>query len=91
MFEYRIKNLQVRQEIETAGFKPSLEVLAAQLHSQGYAAATLAFYDQAAVHFAYWIARRHLHPSQVSEAHITNFLSRHLPTCRCPFGGVRQD
>jgi len=91
MFEYRIKNPQVRQEIETAGFKPSLEALAAQLHSQGYAAATLAFYDQAAVHFAYWIARRHLHPSQVSEAHLTNFLSRHLPTCRCPFGGVRQD
>ena len=91
MFEYRIKNPLVRQKIETAGFKLSLEALAAQLHSQGYAAATLAFYDQAAVHFAYWIARRHLHPSQVSEAHIRNFLSRHLPTCRCPFGGVRQD
>lgn len=91
MFEYRIKNPQVRQEIETAGFKPSVEALAAQLHSQGYAAATLAFYDQAAVHFAYWMARRHLHPSQVSEAHITDFLSRHLPTCRCPMGGVRQD
>ena len=30
-------------------------------------------------------------PSQVNEAHLTNFLSRHLPTCRCPFGGVRQD
>ena len=52
MFEYRIKNPQVRQAIETAGFKPCLEALAAKLHSQGYAAATLAFYDQAAVHFA---------------------------------------
>ena len=91
MFEYRITNPQVRQEIETAGFKPGLEALAAKLHSQGCAAATLAFYDQAAVHFAYWIARRHLHPSQVSEAHLTNFLSRHLARCRCPFGGVRQD
>lgn len=91
MFEYRIKNLSVRQEIEAAGFMPVLEALAAKLHSQGYAAATLAFYDQAAVHFAYWMARRHFHPSQVSEAHLTNFLSRHLARCRCPFGGVRQD
>ena len=91
MFEYRIKYPQVRQAIETAGFKPCLEALATKLHSQGYAAATLAFYDQAAVHFAYWVARRHLHPSQVSEAHLTNFLSRHLARCCCPLGGVRQD
>ena len=35
MFEYRIKNPLVRQKIETAEFKLSLEVLAAQLHSQG--------------------------------------------------------
>jgi hypothetical protein len=53
MFEYHIKNLRVRQEIEAAGFKPVLEALAGQLHSQGYAETTVAFYDQAAVHFAY--------------------------------------
>jgi site-specific recombinase XerD len=90
MFEYQIENPQVRQEIEGAGLKPVLETLVSRLHSQGYADATVAFYDQAAVHFAYWIARQHLHTSQVNEAHVANFLSRHLARCRCPFGGVRQ-
>ena len=91
MFEYRIENPQVRHAIETAGFTPCLEALAAKLHSQGYAETTVSYYDQAAIHFAYWLARRRVEPSQVDETHITNFLSRHLPTCRCPFGGVRQD
>lgn len=91
MFEYIIKNPQVRREVEAAGFKPSLDALAAKLHSQGYAETTVSFYDQAAVHFAYWVARRRVNPSQINEAHLTNFLSHHLPTCRCPFGGVRQD
>jgi hypothetical protein len=90
MFEYHIKNLRVRQEIEAVGFKPGREALAGQLHSQGYAETTAAFYDQAAVHFAYWISRQHVHPMQINEAHVTNFLSRHLTRCRCPFGGVRQ-
>jgi integrase/recombinase XerD len=90
MFEYQIKNPQVRQEIERAGLKPVLETLVSQLHSQGYADATVAFYDQAAVHFAFWMAKRHLHPLQINEAHVANFLSHHLAKCRCPFGGVRQ-
>jgi integrase/recombinase XerD len=91
MFEYIIKNPRVRREIEAAGFKPSLEALAARLHSQGYAKTTVCFYDQAAVHFAYWAAQRGVDASQINEAHLANFLSHHLPTCRCPFGGVRQD
>jgi integrase/recombinase XerD len=90
MFEYQIKSPQVRQEIERAGLKPVLETLVSQLHSQGYADATVAFYDQAAVHFAFWMAKRHLHPLQVNEADVANFLSHHLAKCRCPFGGVRQ-
>jgi site-specific recombinase XerD len=91
MFEYVINNPRVCREIEAAGFKPSLEALATKLHSEGYAEATVSFYDQAAVHFAYWVARRHVDPSQIDETHLANFLARHLPTCRCPFGGVRQD
>ena len=91
MFECIIKSPRVRRVIEATGFKPSLEALAAKLLSQGYAQMTVSFYDQAAVHFAYWVGVRHVDPSQINEAHLANFLSRHLPTCRCPFGGVRQD
>jgi integrase/recombinase XerD len=91
MFEYIIKNPRVRQEIEAAGFKPVLESLAATLHSRGYAETTVSFYAQGAAHFAYWIAKRDANPSQIEEGDITSFLSRHLPRCQCPFGGVRQN
>src|SRR3984893_4421295 len=91
MFENIIKDPRVRREIEAAKLKPILEALEAKLRSEGYSEATVSFYDQAAVHFAYWAARRHVDPLQINEAHFANFLSRHLSTCRCPFGGVRQE
>jgi site-specific recombinase XerD len=83
-----MKNPRVCNPIVAAGFKPSLEKLVTKLHSCGYAEPTISFYGQAAVHFAY--CRRHLNPSQIDEHQVASFLSRHLPTCRCPFGGVRQ-
>lgn len=89
MYEH-IKSLRVRQEIEVAGFKPILEELVAKLHSCGYAERTVFLYEQGAVHFAFWLARQHIRPSQVNEGHITSFLSRHLSRCHCPVDGVRQ-
>ena len=91
MFEYIIKNPRVGREMEAAGFKSSLEALAARLHSQGYAKTTGSFDGQAAVHFAYWVARRRVERLQINEDHMAKFLLHHLPTCRCSFGGVRQD
>lgn len=90
MFRDLMENPRVCNTIVAAGFKPSLEKLASKLHSSGYAETTISFYGQAAVHFAYWIAKRHLNPSHIDEHYVASFLSRHLPTCRCPFGGVRQ-
>lgn len=90
VFGHLMKNPGVCEAIVAAGFKPSLEKLAAKLHSCGYGETTISFYGQAAVHFAYWIVKRHLNPSQINEHHVARFLSRHLPTCRCPFGGVRR-
>ena len=91
MFGLIDKNPQVGQKIETAGFKPMLEALAAKLHFGGYAETTVSFYEQGAVHFAYWVARRDLEPSQINEGHVVSFLSRHLPRCHCPFGDVRKN
>lgn len=90
MVEHFIKNQRVGQQIEAAQYKPFLETLAAKLRSCGYGRPTISFYGQAAVHFAYWIVRRHVDPSQVNGDHVASFLSRHLPRCHCPFGGVRR-
>src|SRR5437879_705459 len=90
MLQHVIRNPQVGQEIDAAGFKPVLGQLAAKLHCGGYAKTTVRFYEQGAVHFAYWVAKRHVGRSQVNDSHITSFLARHLPRCHCPFGGVRQ-
>lgn len=90
MFEHFIKNPRVCQRIDAAQFKPFLETLAAKLHSHGYGRPTISFYGQAAVHFAYWLLRRHVDPSRINGDHVAGFLSRHLPRCHCPFGGVRR-
>lgn len=73
-----------------AGFKSAVKKLAAKLCSLGYADTTVSFYQQAAVHFSFWLAKRRIGPSQVKESHFADFLSRHPSICDCPFGGVRQ-
>jgi site-specific recombinase XerD len=90
MFEQIIKDPQVRREIDCAGFKPGLDELAAKLHSDGYADATVLFYQQAAAHFAFWLCRKQVKPRRVHAGNIDKFLTRHLPRCHCPFGGVRE-
>jgi integrase/recombinase XerD len=90
MFEHTIKDLQVRQEIEGTRFSRSLEKLVVKLRFDGYAQTTVSFYEQGAAHFAFWMARKHVDPDHVNEGHAASFLSRHLPRCHCPFGGVRQ-
>jgi len=73
-----------------AGFKSALKELVANLYSLGYADTTVSFYQQVAVHFSFWLAKRRIGPSQVKESHFADFLSRHSSICDCPFGGVRQ-
>ena len=84
-----IERPQVCQQIH-AGFKAMVGELVARLYSRGYAETTVSFYEQGAVHFAFWLARQHIDPSRVKEGHIAGFLSRHISKCDCPFGGVRQ-
>jgi site-specific recombinase XerD len=73
-----------------AGFKSALRELVAELCSRGYADTTISFYEQGAVHFSFWLARRRISPSQLKEGHFADFLLRHASICDCPFGGVRQ-
>lgn len=89
MYANTINGCPVRQQIHV-GFTAMVESLVANLHSVGYADTTVSFYEQAAVHFSFWLTKRSISPSQLKENHLDGFLSRHLPRCHCPFGGVRQ-
>jgi hypothetical protein len=89
MYEHIIKSMRVRQKIEAAGFKPLLERLVAKLHSYGYAEHTVFLYEQGTVHFAFWLIKQHIGPSNLNEGHIKSFLSRHLARCHCAVDGVR--
>ena len=80
---------QVCQRIH-AGLAAALKELVTRLQSCGYADKTVSFYEQGAVHFSFWLATRRISPSELKESHIVSFLSRHIPKCACPVGGVRQ-
>jgi len=84
-----IKELQAYQQLPVC-FRAMLEELVAQLHSYGYADQTVSFYEQAAVHFSFWLNQQRIGLSQVKEGHLADFLSQHLLRCHCPLGGVRQ-
>jgi len=88
MYANTITGCQGCQQIYV-GFTAMVKDLVANLHSLGYADTTVSFYEQAAVHFSFWLTRRNISPSQLKEDHRDGFL-RHLPRCHCPFGGVRQ-
>lgn len=90
MRDHLIAIPRVCDNVELAGFEPLVKGLVAQLHSRGYAAKTVAFYERAAVHFTFWLIRRHIDPSQLNEGHMAGFLSRHLSNCHCPGAGVRR-
>jgi hypothetical protein len=62
-----------------AGFKSAVKELMTKLCSLGYAARTVSFYEQGAVHFSFSLARRRISPSQLKQSHFADFLSRHAP------------
>src|SRR5205085_1405827 len=85
-----VQDVQDRQALETAGWKVVLDDLHLRLSSRGHSETVTKFYEQAAVHFAFWTVKRQIHRSQITDEHIGQFLSRHLPICRCKIGGVRK-
>jgi hypothetical protein len=79
-----------RQLIEDAGWGAVLNELHMRLSGLGYSETIKMFYEQAAVHFALWTAKRHIHRSKVTDEDIAAFLTPHLSSCRCKIKGVRQ-
>jgi site-specific recombinase XerD len=90
MVEDVVRDPRVREKIQSSGFAEILQEFDKYLRSRGYASKTVWFYEQGAVHFALWIARRKLAASEITGDLVTSFLSRHLVRCRCLLPGVRQ-
>ncbi|MFA4986655.1 MAG: integrase, partial [Candidatus Brocadiia bacterium] len=54
------------------------------LQSSGYGFSTIQQYVQAAEHFARWFARAGRKIGDADAAVVEDFVTRHLPRCRCP-------
>ena len=67
-----------------------MKELVAKLCFLGYADTTVSFYEQGAVHFSFWLAKRRISPHNSKRATSQIFYHAMPPMCDCPFGGVRQ-
>lgn len=59
------------------------------LHQRGHAHNTIQSYVQAVEHFGRWLRRRGVAIKAVQTDHACQFLSQHLPRCRCPIPAAR--
>jgi len=53
------------------------------LIERGYAARTITSYLSCVAHFSHWLAHKQVCITDFSEVLIADFLSKHLPNCRC--------
>jgi len=70
---------------DTKTFEPYLSLYRAQLRAQRYSESTRHSYHRCVAHFVYWVAQTHIHPQQINEGTIREFLIEHLAHCGCPF------
>jgi len=75
---------RVRHRLQTHPFAAFLSEYATHLHSQGYALRTLKDYLRVVQHFTSWLHAQGLSLTAVNLDIVRAFLSKHLPTCRCP-------
>ena len=66
-----------------------LEAFVGDLHHRGHSRNSIHFYVQAVEHFGRWLQRRRIAVPAIRKHHAHQFLSRHLPHCRCPIPAVR--
>ena len=66
-----------------------LDTFVGDLHRRGHSRNSIQFYVQAAEHFGLWLQRRRIAVNAIRKDHVRQFLSRHLPHCRCPIPAVR--
>ena len=79
-----ILSLQIRHRIRCNPIGPTLERYLDYLITRGYSRRMWWPYLRVGEHFGRWLGRRPIQPRTVRE-----FLTRHLPDCRCPSPIVR--
>ncbi len=66
-----------------------LDTFVSDLHRRGHSRNTIHFYLQAVEHFGRWLQGRRITVKAIRKDHARQFLSQHLPRCRCPIPAVR--
>lgn len=69
---------------ERAAYEQLLQDFPGILRSQGYSGRTIEDYLRGIAHFGRWVSSQNIPLAQLGEATAEEFLSRHLPQCRCP-------
>ncbi|RKT26896.1 hypothetical protein B0G69_2674 [Paraburkholderia sp. RAU2J] len=62
---------------------PHVDAFVQYLADRGYANNSFATYVRSIDHFAQWIHRRRVEVCRIDESVLAEFLSEHLPSCRC--------
>ena len=86
-----VRDAVAQRFLHRGRFEPVIEELAAALRNRGYAPSTVRVYGQTAGHFLFWLMRRKVPLSAVSEDTAGRFVTEHLPRCRCHLCGPRRD
>jgi len=83
-----VQDERTRSSLKTVGFGLTLDRFDTFLRSRGHAELTVQVYEQAAIHFALWLARKRarVRIRDATPEHVKEFLTRHLSNCRCDLG-----
>jgi hypothetical protein len=63
---------------------PIADSYGAYMQLGGYSAPRASAYLHAVGHFAHWLTDEHLVLQHLNESVVHQFITTHLPTCRCP-------
>jgi Phage integrase, N-terminal SAM-like domain len=89
MIKNYFKRAFARRRMATSHLRIIFDTFVSDLHRRGHSRNSIQFYVQAAEHFGRWLQRRRVAVSAIQEGHVNQFLSRHLPHCRCPMPAAR--
>jgi integrase/recombinase XerD len=84
MIEHVFRSGRVVRRLRGSQLGSAFDALVAYLSERGHPASTIQQYVQGVEHFDGWLRRTSRAVGAVDEAVIDDFLSLHLPRCRCP-------
>jgi integrase len=67
----------------------SVDVYVGYLQQQQYRPAVIRIYLRGVAHFARWVTKRRVPRRSIDESLTHQFLTKHLPACRCPYPCLR--